>query len=223
VTSREFKERLLARARRSNVIVKTEWLDPLERYFKLLARWNAKINLTALPLDDPTDMTFDRLLIEPLASSRFLINEPDTWWALGSGGGSPAIPMKISRPALNVIMVEAKTRKTAFLRESIRQLNLSGASVINRRFDELSELDPGYGSGRFATVRAVRTDRQLFGVVAKLLRPAGRLLLFRPTDRAISPPGFRYIESALLTDAPQTYVTVLERVFHVEQKPLTPS
>jgi len=217
VTSREFKDRILARARRSNVTVKPEWVDRLERYFSLLARWNSKINLTALPLDDPTDSTFDRLLIEPLAASRFLVDAPDQWWDLGSGGGSPSIPMKISRPALSLTMVEAKTRKAAFLRESVRQLKLDGSAVINRRFDELSSADPGFGSARFVTVRAVRTDRRLFSMAAKLLRPAGRLLLFRPIERPLSPPGFRYIESVLLIDAPQTYLTVLERVFHVEQ------
>jgi len=222
VTSREFRERVLARARRSNVAIKTEWIDRLERYFMLLSRWNSKINLTALPLEDPTDSTFDRLLIEPLAASRFLIDVPEPWWDLGSGGGSPAIPIKISKPALQLIMVEAKTRKAAFLRESIRQLNLDRSAVIDRRFDELTGVEPGYGSGRFVTVRAVRTDRQLLAIAAKLLGSDGRLLMFRPTDRPLSPPGFRYVESALLTDAPQTYLTILERVFHVEQKPLTP-
>jgi 16S rRNA G527 N7-methylase RsmG len=45
-------------------------LEPLEAYFQLLTQWNAKINLTSLPLDPPTDETFDRLLVEPLAASK---------------------------------------------------------------------------------------------------------------------------------------------------------
>jgi 16S rRNA (guanine527-N7)-methyltransferase len=211
VTTREFRERLLRRARRSNTPVHTEWIEPLERYFNLLARWNAKINLTALPLQEPTDQTFDRLLIEPLAAARFLVNEPDAWWDLGSGGGSPAIPLKISHPMLNLRMVEAKARKAAFLREAVRFLEIEHAVVVNKRFDELDDADPDYGSGRFVTVRAVRADRQLFSSAARLLRPGGRLLLFRPTNRAISPDGFRYLESAQLMDAPRTYLTVLER------------
>ena len=94
--------------------------------------------------------------------------------------------------------------------------------MINRRFDELSESDPGYGSSRLVTVRAVRTDRQLFVAAARLLRAEGRLLLFRPTDRPASPVGFRFLESVLLTEVPRTHLTILERVFHVEQKTLTP-
>jgi 16S rRNA (guanine527-N7)-methyltransferase len=217
VTSREFRERLLARARRSNVQVNPDRVDSLERYFALLSKWNGKMNLTALPLDEPSDLTFDRLLIEPLAAARFMPDEPDTWWDLGSGGGSPAIPMKISRPAVMLRMVEAKARKTVFLREAIRTLGLESATVINKRFDELSESDPGYGSGRYVTVRAVRTDRHLFAVAARLLRDGGRLLMFRPTDKPTSSTGFRYVESAPLTDVPRTYLTILSRVFHVEQ------
>jgi 16S rRNA (guanine527-N7)-methyltransferase len=211
VTTREFKERLLRRARRSNTPVNVEWIEPLERYFKLLARWNAKINLTGLPLQEPTDHTFDRLLIEPLAAARFLVNKPDSWWDLGSGGGSPAIPLKISRPLLRLTMVEAKARKAAFLREAVRVLEFEQAVVLNKRFDELGEADPGYGFCRAVTVRAVRADRQLFSQAATLLRSGGHLLLFRPTDRAISPETFRFVESAVLTEAPRAYLTVLER------------
>jgi hypothetical protein len=36
-------------------------LEPLEAYFSILKRWNARMNLTALPLENPTDETLDRL------------------------------------------------------------------------------------------------------------------------------------------------------------------
>ena len=90
-------------------------LEPLEAYFQLLTQWNAKINLTALPLDPPTDETFDRLLVEPLAASKQIpTHTPSVWFDLGSGGGSPAIPLKIARPALRLTMIESKERKSAF-------------------------------------------------------------------------------------------------------------
>ena len=34
---------------------------------------------------------------------------------VGSGGGSPAIPLKLALPRLRLTMVEAKARKSAFL------------------------------------------------------------------------------------------------------------
>lgn len=216
MTAKEFRERLLRRARRANTPVDPEWIDPLERYFHLLARWNAKINLTALPLQEPTDQTFDRLFIEPLTAARYVSNEPETWCDLGSGGGSPAIPLKIARPLLSVTMVEAKARKAAFLREAIRSLGLSDSDVFHNRFEDVVSPDAVSGRHNLVTVRAVRADRKLFGIAAKLLKHGGRLLLFRPSDRPISAEGFRYVESVVLIDAPRTYLSILTRMFHVE-------
>ena len=70
VTSEQFQDRLLARAANAAVSIPEGSCKQLEAYFRLLALWNAKINLTALPLQPPTDETFDRLLIEPLAAAR---------------------------------------------------------------------------------------------------------------------------------------------------------
>jgi 16S rRNA (guanine527-N7)-methyltransferase len=217
VTSREFRERLLRRARRAKTLVKAEWIEPLERYFDLLARWNAKINLTALPLQEPTEATFDRLFIEPLAAARYIAHHADSWCDLGSGGGSPAIPLKISRPLLRLTMVEAKARKAAFLREAVRLLALPHALVVNKRFEELTDADAGFGSQGLVTVRAVRGDEKLFSVSARLLRPGGRLLLFRQSDQPISAEGFDYADTAVLMDAPRNYLSLFTRVFHVEQ------
>ena len=217
MTSREFRERLLRRARRANSTVNADWIEPLEKYFDLLARWNATINLTALPLQEPTDATFDRLFIEPLAAARYVANQSDSWCDLGSGGGSPAIPLKVSRPLLKLTMIEAKARKAAFLREAVRILALPNAGVIDKRFDELTDADAGLGSYGLVTVRAVRSDRKLFDVSARLLRPGGRLLLFRPTDHPIVADGFGYADTAVLMDAPRNYLSMLTRMFHVEQ------
>jgi len=99
-------------------------LAPLETYYRLLAQWNVKINLTALPLQPPTDSTFDRLFIEPLLAAELVPDLPGIWFDLGSGGGSPALPLKLIRPSLSLTLVESKTRKAAFLREALRALKL---------------------------------------------------------------------------------------------------
>jgi len=219
VTSREFKQRLARRARRSHAALESEWLEPLERYFRLLARWNEKINLTALPLGNATtDETIDRLLVEPLAAARYVADRPECWFDLGSGGGSPAIPLKISRPSLRLTMVEAKTRKAVFLSEAVRLLRLGHTTVTNKRFVDLSERDAGFGSCGLVTIRAVRADRQLGSLAAAALRDGGQLLLFQAEPKRISWDGFRYEESPVLTEAPRTYLARLARVFHVEQR-----
>ena len=72
MTSREFRERVIKRGKKADVQLTAPILEQLEAYYRLLARWNEKINLTALPLKDLTDQAVDRLLIEPLAAARYV-------------------------------------------------------------------------------------------------------------------------------------------------------
>lgn len=178
VNSAEFRTALLRRARRAGLAIEPELIPRLEAYFDLLARWNVKINLTALPLAKPTDETFDRLLVEPLSAVTELEAAPLRWFDLGSGGGSPAIPIKLAKPVLKLTMVESKVRKAAFLRDVIRQLMLEAAVVENVRFEALVEQPELRGVIDLVTVRAVRVDEPFVDVCRYLLKPGGLLRLF---------------------------------------------
>ena len=212
MTSREFKERLSRRARRARV-PQPEEIEPFETYFRLLARWNLKINLTALPLEVPTDETFDRLFIEPLVAASLLPNRAATWFDLGSGGGSPAVPLKLVRPSLSLTLVESKTRKAAFLREVVRVLRLPATTVANVRLEELTTET---GTVEYVTVRAVKPDPTLVSVASRLLRIGGEFLVFS-NDEPIGHPDFEVDGTAPKTSA-APIVTSYRRVFHVEQK-----
>jgi len=214
VTSREFTERLARRARKANVEVPAEAIERLETYYHLLARWNERINLTSLPLRNPTDATFDRLFIEPLAAARFVPGTRINWFDLGSGGGSPALPLKLVRPTAHLTMIEAKTRKAAFLREAVRVLMLHGAIVQDVRFEFLGDRPEVVHSVDVVTVRAVRTNAALIGTAAKLLVPQGRLLLF--ADPSVAAPhtrgAFSCEQTAKLSEQGRSYLSVLVRL-----------
>jgi 16S rRNA (guanine(527)-N(7))-methyltransferase RsmG len=172
-----------------------------------------------LPLDVPTDETFDRLLVEPLVAARQIpTHQPSTWVDLGSGGGSPAIPLKIARPMLRLTMVESKERKGAFLREATRVLGLADVGVETERFEVVSADSRFAGSADLVTVRAIRADLDLFEAACRLLKPGGRLLLFRPAHSpSADPAGFKRLTTVPLVDQPPSFLTVYERLFHVER------
>jgi 16S rRNA (guanine527-N7)-methyltransferase len=226
VTSLEFRDRLARRTRRAKAPITLPMLAPLEAYYRLLAHWNAKINLTALPLDNPTDETFDRLLVEPLCAAREIdrlmavsrLAANPSWIDLGSGGGSPAIPLKIARPFLRLTMVESKERKSAFLREAIRLLAFRAADVLTQRFEELAGDSAFAHAFDFLSARAVKADDVLLATAAGLLKPNGHMLLFRPSHAAGSNPvGFVQVKTVQLTDSPPSFLCAYRRVFHVEQ------
>jgi 16S rRNA (guanine527-N7)-methyltransferase len=183
VTSRAFRERLGRRARRAGVAVPAPLRESLEAYYRLLALWNTRINLTALNLES-ADEAIDRLLIEPVAAARWLPPPPCTLLDIGSGGGSPAIPLKLAVPTVRLIMVEAKTRKSAFLREAIRQLPLADTTVETARFEELLTRPDLHEAADIVTVRAVRIELRVLMSLQAFLRPGGCLFLFRgPSGR----------------------------------------
>ena len=153
--------------------------EGLERYYALLAKWNEKINLTSFRLPPAgDDNAIDRLLVEPVVAAKHV--GPGTVAALdiGSGGGSPAIPLKLATPELRLRMVESKTRKAVFLREAVRELTLA-AEVETSRFEELlsrPELHEGFD---LVTIRAVRVEPRTLVTLQAFLRPGGQLFLFR--------------------------------------------
>lgn len=178
MTSREFSDRVRRRARRADVQLSEALLDGLETYFRLLAAWNAKINLTALDLVRDPDKAVDRLLIEPLVAVRHL--QPGATGAIdiGSGGGSPAIPMKLARPDVSFTLVEAKTRKCAFLREAGRQLDID-FSVETARYELLLSRPEFHEAFDVVTLRAVRVEPKILLGLQAFLKPGGEFLLFR--------------------------------------------
>jgi len=158
-----------------------ELLDLHERYISLLAKWNRTINLTSLALEPPSDEAIDRLLVEPIAASA-QAGRTGTIIDIGSGGGSPAIPFWIQLPGSQLTMIESRSRKCAFLREAVRQIRPGEGTAIEARFEELLERNPELAaSADVVTVRAVRLDKLVSGLIGALLKPTGRVFHFVQT------------------------------------------
>jgi 16S rRNA (guanine527-N7)-methyltransferase len=177
-----FRVRIEERASLANLVVSEQSLSGLETYYSLLERWNQRINLTALPLANSPIATIDRLIVEPLIASTILENVSGKWLDVGSGGGSPATPLKIVRSDLDLTFVESNQRKAAFLAEVIRTVPLPSARVVAERFEALSV--DGNGSADLVTMRAVRPDTALLDVIHRMLRPGAMALLFRSSSQA---------------------------------------
>jgi 16S rRNA (guanine527-N7)-methyltransferase len=195
MTSREFQDRLARRARRAGVTVRPELGAQLEAYYRLLAAWNHKINLTGLNLSELPPEAVDRLLVEPLVAARYAPGAARCMLDVGSGGGSPAIPLALSVPGLQLLMVESKTRKSVFLREAVRTLGLAGADVATARFEELLSRPALHEAHDLVTIRAVRMESKMLQTLQAFVKPGGLVFLFRGSGSAdpsetVTPPLF---------------------------------
>ena len=221
MTSREFQDRLSRRAKRAGVTLAPELAARLEAYFRLLETWNRKINLTGLNLTEAAPETIDRLLIEPLVAARHIpgsgMRDPGSVRMLdvGSGGGSPAIPMALAVPSIRLLMVESKTRKSVFLREAIRAVGLEGADVAASRFEELLARPDLHEAHDLVTIRAVRVEPRLLSNLQAFLKPRGLLFLFRGSTAAdpseTVPPPLVWSATYPLLESLRSRLVVLEK------------
>ena len=216
MANREFRERLRRRAKAAGISLAPPLVESLETYYQLLTKWNAKINLTAYRLvPGGDDEAIDRLIIEPVVAARYIPENARTLLDAGSGGGSPAIPLKLANANLALRMVEVKTRKGVFLREAIRTLGLRDAEVETSRFEELLPRAELHEALDLVSIRAVRIEMRTLNTLQAFLRPGGKLLLFRGASKNdfedSPPPPLSWMATYPLVDALHSKLVVLSK------------
>jgi len=107
------------------VPVSRETLARLEAYAELLIRWSARINLVGR---DTIHDLWRRHILDSAQLHRFIPNLTQNLIDLGSGAGLPGLVLAILGVP-GVELVEADSRKAAFLREAAR---VTGAEVTIR-------------------------------------------------------------------------------------------
>jgi len=212
VAPRDFRTRLAKRARKAGVFLSDDLAAQISAYYELLDRWNRKINLTSL--DDPDD-AIDRLLLEPIVAARQLPGPVARLMDIGSGGGSPAIPLKLVAPGMALTMVEAKAMKSAFLREAVRTLRLQQTVVETARYEELLARPELHETFDVLSLRAVRVEIRTLFTLQAFVRRGGLLFLFRgpsgPDVPEVVPP-LRWLSTVPLIETLQSRLTLLQKV-----------
>ena len=212
MAGRDIHTKLLRRAHRAGVAISHDVASTLSEYYELLARWNKKINLTSL--EDP-DEALDRLLLEPLVATRHFPPALERLMDVGSGGGSPAIPLAVmAGPKARLTMVEVKARKSAFLREAVRTLRLD-ASVETSRYEELLARPELHERFDLLSLRAVRVESKVLNSLQAFVRPGGLIFLFRGPSGPVKPdsviPPLEWQGTHPLVESLQSRLTILRK------------
>lgn len=96
----------------------------IDAFIEFLLAYNRKVNLVSRQ-STPASLAAliaETLLLKDLVSTPLLIDA-------GSGGGLLGIPLAISLPEKEFVLVETIHKKIVFLREALRYLGLANASV----------------------------------------------------------------------------------------------
>jgi 16S rRNA (guanine527-N7)-methyltransferase len=172
-------------------------LSLLNTFMAELLDWNQAINLIGL---SDRNRIINELLLDSLIPLTF-IPEIGRLLDVGSGAGFPGIVMKICRPRLKSVLLEANHRKTGFLRQVVRLLQLNNIEIINGRIEKNGfKLHPeGYN---VITARALAPLERIIGWCSPFLSSEGIIIGFLGSKAKISLQKSRYAmeDNSLMVD-----------------------
>ena len=174
------------------VPVSRETLARLEAYAELLTRWSARINLVGR--DTLPDLWW-RHMLDSAQIHRFVPGSAESLIDLGSGAGLPGLVLAVLGVP-GVELVEADSRKAAFLREAAR---ITAAAVTIRP----------------CRIQAV-LPHPVRVVTARACAPLGRLLdlaapFLGPDTVCLFPKGERFDEELTLARKAWTMTVSVEQ------------
>jgi len=114
--------------------VSHETIPIYERYIELIKKWNRK---TGLVQADTLSTIWERHILDSVQIIPYLKDRSNSILDIGTGGGFPGITLSIAG-FNNMDLCESNIRKTVFLEEVVRLLNLS-ARVINNRVENINK------------------------------------------------------------------------------------
>ncbi|MBO5285898.1 MAG: 16S rRNA (guanine(527)-N(7))-methyltransferase RsmG [Clostridia bacterium] len=115
------------------ILIDDNQVNLFNQYKDLLKEYNEKFNITAITDDEEI---VKKHFVDSAIGAKYVKGKLID---IGSGGGFPAIPIKIINPDIEVTMLEATEKKCMFLNVVIEKLGLTGITVLNGRAEELAK------------------------------------------------------------------------------------
>lgn len=157
-----------------NINLSREKIKKFDIYYELLVSYNEKFNITAV--SEKKDIYLkhfvDSLFGRELLISGKLID-------VGSGGGFPAVPLKIFNDGIKVTMVEATGKKCEFLKVLIKELDLKDTVVLNARAEDLAKDNKFREKFDYCTARAVARLNSLCEYCIPLIKVGGYFVAYK--------------------------------------------
>jgi 16S rRNA (guanine527-N7)-methyltransferase len=168
----------------------------LGQYIEMVERGNVRCNLIS---QNDIGRIVERHIIDSWHFCRpEIVPEKSVVLDIGSGAGFPGVVLALLRPDIAITLLESKNKKSFFLQEVVRSLDLKNATVVCERAEALVQAH----SRAFdvITARAVAGFGDLWRWAKPLLKPTGRLLTQKGPKEKMD-----RIKEVLLTKTPMIY------------------
>jgi 16S rRNA (guanine527-N7)-methyltransferase len=144
-------------------------LAAFEWYADALLDWNERVNLTAITA--PGEIEVKHFVDSLTCLLAMDLRKGDRLIDVGTGAGFPGLPLKIVRPQLRVVLVEATAKKVQFCQHVVAGLKLEGVDVLQARAEDLGHEPIHRQRYDWAVARAVAA----LPVLAEYLLPLTRI------------------------------------------------
>lgn len=171
----ELREFIVTSAASIGLTLTEAQIDQFLTYLRELLVWNKKINLTSI--DQPRDIIVKHFIDSLAALNGSDIPLGSVVVDIGSGAGLPGIPLKIMREDLQLILIEPVHKKSSFLKSLIGLLKLKNVSTFDGTVQEYASLSYKTQAS-VIVVRALKFE-EIRTCITEILRPAGRVILYR--------------------------------------------
>jgi 16S rRNA (guanine527-N7)-methyltransferase len=166
--------------RRFQLELTPKQISTLARYCDELVRWNAKINLTGLKGAE----LVTRLVVEPVwIASQLKLS--GTLADIGSGNGSPAIPLHVVSDLQATHLIEARAKRASFLRHILNFLELERVTIHRMR---LEEAGAEFESVDWVSLQGVALTLELLDAIKKISLPTTRVVWITSDPMPPIPP-----------------------------------
>lgn len=175
IGSIKWKKLIYDGARDLEIRVDSDQVEKFSTHAMELAKWNQKMNLTAIT--DPVEVAVKHFLDSMAPDSMIPLNA--SLLDIGSGGGFPGIPLKIMKPSLSVILIDASRKKVSFLKHIIRVLGLENIEAYNVRSEEFSKQAIFTGAFNAIISRALSSTTEFVLMALPLLEKDGIIIAMK--------------------------------------------
>jgi len=184
---------LRERAEEHGVRLTDEQIAQLDLYARMLEEWSLRANLVG---DASREVLERRHFLESIAfgaalRERELLRPDSTVLDVGAGAGFPGIVLKIAWPGIVLTLLEATSKKTAFLSAAVEALDLPDVSVLTGRAEELGHDAALRGRFDLVVARAVAPLPVLLELALPFARVGGRLAAVKGSRAAEELAGSR--------------------------------
>lgn len=110
-------------------------------YYRLLAEWNAVMNLTTII--EPDDVRVRHFLDSLSLVTVIGFDDGDKLIDVGTGAGFPGLPLAIAFPQIHVTLMDSTQKKLRFLDTVVTELGLHNVSTLHARAEDAGR-DPAH-------------------------------------------------------------------------------